>query len=63
MPQRVLIPLPGVGTLALDEETYRRALQECAKFNPPPEPTIDQRDGRKPVENAPAKGIKAGTSD
>jgi hypothetical protein len=38
MAQRVLIPLPGVGTLALDEETYRSALEEGAKFNPPPEP-------------------------
>lgn len=34
MAQRVLIPLPGVGTLALDEETYRRALEEGAKLNP-----------------------------
>lgn len=41
MAQRVLIPLPGVGTLALDEETYRSALEEGAKFNPPPEPTAD----------------------
>jgi excisionase family DNA binding protein len=41
MSQRVLIPLPGVGTLALDEETYRRALEEGAKFNPPRETTAD----------------------
>jgi len=41
MVQRVLIPLPGVGTLALDEETYRRALEEGAKLNPPREPTED----------------------
>ena len=41
MAQRVLIPLPGVGTLALDEETYRRALEEGAKFNPSRELTTD----------------------
>ena len=41
MAHRVLIPLPGVGTLALDEEAYRRALEEGAKFNPLPEPTTD----------------------
>ena len=34
MTQRVLIPLPGVGTLALDEETYRRALEEGSRFKP-----------------------------
>jgi excisionase family DNA binding protein len=39
--QRVLIPLPGVGILALDEETYRHALEEGAKFAPPPESTTD----------------------
>jgi excisionase family DNA binding protein len=41
MMQRVLIPLPGVGTLALDEETYRRALEEGARLNPPPGTTED----------------------
>lgn len=41
MAHHVLIPLPGVGTLALDEETYRRALEEGAKFNPPSEPAAD----------------------
>lgn len=41
MTQRVLIPLPGVGTLALEEEAYRRALEEGAKFYPVPEPTSD----------------------
>ena len=41
MAQRVLIPLPGVGTLALEEETYRRALEEGAKFNPLHEPDTD----------------------
>jgi hypothetical protein len=41
MAQRVLIPLPGLGTLALDEETYRRALEEGARFNPLPEPDTD----------------------
>jgi hypothetical protein len=41
MGQRVLIPLPGVGTLALEEETYRRALEEGAKFNHLPEPSVD----------------------
>ncbi len=41
MTQRVLIPLPGVGTLALDEETYRRALEEGAKLNPYHGPETD----------------------
>src|SRR6185437_982522 len=41
MAQRVLIPLPGVGILALDEETYRHALEEGAKFTSPAEPTTD----------------------
>jgi len=30
-----------VGTLALDEETYRRALEEGTKFNPFPESDTD----------------------
>jgi len=38
---RVLIPLPGVGTLALEEETYRHALEEGSKLNCPPEPFED----------------------
>ena len=33
MGQRVLIPLPGIGTLVLEEETYRRALEEGTKRN------------------------------
>jgi excisionase family DNA binding protein len=41
MVQRVLIPLPGIGTLALDEEIYRRALEEGARLNPLPEATED----------------------
>ena len=41
MNQRVLIPLPGVGTLALDEGTYRRALEEGAKLNLALEPSED----------------------
>jgi hypothetical protein len=41
MAPRVLIPLPGLGILALDEETYRRALEEGAQFNPSVEPTVD----------------------
>ena len=41
MAQRVLIPLPGVGTLALEEEAYRSALEEGAKFHPVAEPTSD----------------------
>ena len=32
MTQRVLILLPGVGVLALEEEAYRRALEEGLKF-------------------------------
>src|SRR5437773_10262163 len=41
MSERVLIPLPGVGTLALDEEVYRLALEEGAKFNLDLEPSED----------------------
>jgi excisionase family DNA binding protein len=39
--QRVLILLPGIGTLALEEETYRRALEEGAKFSVKTAPTDD----------------------
>jgi hypothetical protein len=39
MGQRVFIPLPGPGTLSLEEETYRHALEEGASFNLPPEPS------------------------
>jgi hypothetical protein len=35
--RRVLIPFPGLGTLALDEDVYRRALEEGSKFNAPPQ--------------------------
>lgn len=41
MTQRVLIPLPGVGTLALEEEAYRLALAEGAKFCAVAGPTSD----------------------
>jgi Helix-turn-helix domain len=41
MGRRALIPLPGVGTLALEQETYCRALEEGAKFNHLPEPSAD----------------------
>jgi excisionase family DNA binding protein len=44
MGQRVLIPLPGLGTLSLEEETYRRALEEGARFNLPPEPSEDSNE-------------------
>ena len=44
MVQRVLIPLPGIGTLALDEEIYRRALEEGARLNPLPESTEDPKE-------------------
>jgi hypothetical protein len=33
--------LPGVGVLALDEEAYRRALEEGLKFSSPPQPAED----------------------
>ena len=33
MGQRVLIPLPSIGSLLLDEDVYRRALEEGAKFH------------------------------
>ena len=39
--QRVLILLPGVGTLALEEEVYRRALEEGARFSISTESTED----------------------
>jgi hypothetical protein len=39
--RQVLIPLAGVGTLALEEDEYRRALEKGAKFNSPPESTPD----------------------
>jgi excisionase family DNA binding protein len=41
MGQCVLIPLPGIGTLALDEETFGRALAEGAKFNTSADGPID----------------------
>lgn len=34
MTERVLIPLPGVGTLALDEEAYRAALALGERLSP-----------------------------
>lgn len=39
MSDRVLIPLPGIGTLALDGETYRTALAEGAKLSATPVPS------------------------
>jgi excisionase family DNA binding protein len=33
---RVLVPLPGVGTLALTDDAYRAALAEGAKLNHAP---------------------------
>lgn len=44
MAERVLIPLPGVGTLLLDGDTYRRALEEGAKLNPIAVSAIDQNE-------------------
>jgi hypothetical protein len=41
MKQRVMVLIPSVGILALDEEVYRRALEEGFKFSPPPEPKED----------------------
>jgi Helix-turn-helix domain len=41
MVQLVLIPLPGVGTLALDEPSYRRALEEGARLGTYTENTAD----------------------
>ncbi len=41
---RVLIPIPGVGTLALDEDLYRLALEEGAKFNTIPECLEDPKE-------------------
>lgn len=39
MSERVLIPLPGIGTLALDGETYRAALAEGAERTGAPAPS------------------------
>jgi excisionase family DNA binding protein len=36
MADRVLIPLPGVGTLALDGDVYREALAEGSKLSAAP---------------------------
>ncbi len=41
MGQLVLILLPGIGTLALEENMYRRALREGAKFSVQTESTHD----------------------
>ena len=41
MTQRVLILLPGVGFLALEEEAYRRALEEGLRFSSPSQPAED----------------------
>ena len=38
MPDRLLIPLPGIGTLALTEEQYRSALEDGARLNAAPPP-------------------------
>jgi len=35
---RLLIPLPGIGTLALTEEQYRAALEDGARLNAVPAP-------------------------
>lgn len=39
MTDRVLIPLPGIGTLALDGETYQAALAEGARLSAAPAPS------------------------
>lgn len=39
MTEHVLIPLPGIGTLALDGETYRNALAAGAKLSAVPGPS------------------------
>jgi excisionase family DNA binding protein len=44
MTQRVLILLPGVGVLALEEAAYRRALEEGLKFGSPPQPAEDSNE-------------------
>ena len=43
MPDRVIIPMPGIGTLVLDSETYRAGLHEGAALNPmSQEPAADE---------------------
>jgi hypothetical protein len=44
MADRVLIPLAGVGTLALSGDAYREALAEGAKLNgsPAPSPVVSE---------------------
>jgi hypothetical protein len=39
MADRVLIPLPGIGTLLLDGETYQAALAAGAALNAAPAPS------------------------
>ena len=41
MKQRVLILIPGVGILALEEEAYRHALEQGSKFSAPALPSED----------------------
>ena len=36
MPDRLLIPLPGIGTLALTEEQYRAALEDGERLKAAP---------------------------
>lgn len=39
MTDRVILPIPGVGTLVLDGDTYRKALEEGARLNPAQAPS------------------------
>ena len=42
--ERVLIPLPGIGTLALDSETYKAGLAAGATLGPAPLSSDSSRD-------------------
>lgn len=65
MSDRVLIPLPGIGTLALDGDVYRAALAEGSKFSAAPsasgaatdEPLLDS-DQLAAILNIPASWIE-----
>lgn len=57
---RVLIPLPGIGTLALDAETYRAALEEGERQAPSRAAGTPAGDPAEPLLDAEALGAILG---
>jgi hypothetical protein len=55
MADRVLIPLPGVGTLALSGDAYREALAEGAKLSASPAPSPAVREPLLDADQAAAQ--------